>query len=223
MNNGNFRKYLIYAIGEIVLVVMGILIALSINNWNNQKLDRKEEFQIYKNLKNQIKEDKEVIEGVVDYNNIYLQQYNFAHQIIEENDRSKIDTLKKMAFNLYRYSDINIGSTIYQNMANSGELKLLKNSSIIDRLQGLEVLYIFMNRLEENHFQMILSFVGAEMLDNINLSTGEIERPDDLYNLAFHNKFLAFRVIMNEKSDVYQRALNEIDLITKLIDEELKR
>ena len=36
-----FSKYLIYAIGEIVLVVIGILIALQINNWNeNRKIER---------------------------------------------------------------------------------------------------------------------------------------------------------------------------------------
>ena len=223
LNNGNFKKYLIYAIGEIFLVVAGILIALSINNWNNKKADRKAEFQIYKNLKNQINEDKEVIKGVVDYNNVYLKQYNFAHQIIEKNDRSKIDTLKKIAFNLFRYSDINIGSTIYQNMVNSGELKLLKNSTIIDRLQGLEVTYIYMNRVEENHFQMTLRFVGPGIMDNINLSTGKVDRPDELYKLAFHNQFLAFMVIMKEKDEVYQRALKEIEIITKLIVEELKR
>jgi hypothetical protein len=32
-----FSKYLLYAIGEIVLVVIGILIALSINNWNEKR------------------------------------------------------------------------------------------------------------------------------------------------------------------------------------------
>ena len=39
LSDNKFSKYLVYAIGEIVLVVIGILIALSINNWNeNNKL-----------------------------------------------------------------------------------------------------------------------------------------------------------------------------------------
>lgn len=37
METGKTGKYLKYAIGEIILVVIGILIALSINNWNEQK------------------------------------------------------------------------------------------------------------------------------------------------------------------------------------------
>jgi hypothetical protein len=36
LTENKFSKYVLYAIGEIVLVVIGILIALSINNWNEQ-------------------------------------------------------------------------------------------------------------------------------------------------------------------------------------------
>ncbi len=37
--NNQFRKYLKYAVGEIILVVLGILIALQINNWNNHRIE----------------------------------------------------------------------------------------------------------------------------------------------------------------------------------------
>ena len=39
IDSGGARKYLLYAIGEITLVVIGILIALQINNWNQNRLD----------------------------------------------------------------------------------------------------------------------------------------------------------------------------------------
>ena len=42
LSENKFSKYLLYAVGEIVLVVIGILIALQINNWNeNRKTDNK--------------------------------------------------------------------------------------------------------------------------------------------------------------------------------------
>ena len=44
-------KYLLYAIGEIVLVVIGILIALSINNWNENRKERQVELKILKEIK----------------------------------------------------------------------------------------------------------------------------------------------------------------------------
>ena len=40
LSEGKTGKYLKYAIGEIILVVIGILIALSINNWNQNQKDR---------------------------------------------------------------------------------------------------------------------------------------------------------------------------------------
>ena len=39
----NLKRYLIYAIGEILLVMIGILLALQVNNWNEQKKNKKKE------------------------------------------------------------------------------------------------------------------------------------------------------------------------------------
>ena len=52
-------KYLKYAIGEIVLVVIGILIALSINNWNINRVDSKKEIKYLKSIKLDLLKDIE--------------------------------------------------------------------------------------------------------------------------------------------------------------------
>lgn len=57
LNENKFGKYLTYAIGEIILVVIGILIALSINNWNQLKNNKIEEVIILKNLIEDLKTD----------------------------------------------------------------------------------------------------------------------------------------------------------------------
>jgi len=54
LGDGATRKYLYYAIGEIALVVMGILIALQINNWNEWRKDRIEEEEILIDLRENI-------------------------------------------------------------------------------------------------------------------------------------------------------------------------
>ena len=43
INEGKTSKYLKYAVGEILLVVIGILIALQVNNWNNDRLTKRNE------------------------------------------------------------------------------------------------------------------------------------------------------------------------------------
>ena len=46
LTENKFSKYLIYAIGEIILVAIGILIALQVNNWNNSRIERKTEIKL---------------------------------------------------------------------------------------------------------------------------------------------------------------------------------
>jgi len=59
INQNQMGKYFKYAIGEILLVMVGILLALQVNNWNNNRIDAKREASYIKNierdLNNQLK------------------------------------------------------------------------------------------------------------------------------------------------------------------------
>jgi len=68
----NVRRYLLYAIGEILLVVIGILIALQINNWNEVRKDRASELDILHNLKEELLRNKEELEI---YQQLHLDGY----------------------------------------------------------------------------------------------------------------------------------------------------
>jgi|TARA_R110001606_G_scaffold397685_2_gene574917 hypothetical protein len=57
LTENKFSKYLLYAIGEILLVVIGILIALSINNWNEERKSRADEIKILTNIKKSLLSD----------------------------------------------------------------------------------------------------------------------------------------------------------------------
>ena len=57
LSEGKTEKYFKYAIGEIILVVIGILIALQINNWNNERILAKEEKLLLANLKEEYQEN----------------------------------------------------------------------------------------------------------------------------------------------------------------------
>ena len=52
-----FSKYLIYAIGEIILVVIGILIAIQINNWNNDNIERELELNMLSEILTNLEKD----------------------------------------------------------------------------------------------------------------------------------------------------------------------
>lgn len=62
MSESKTRKYIKYAVGEIVLVVIGILIALSLNNWNETRKDQNSEKAILKDLKKEFQSNLEEID-----------------------------------------------------------------------------------------------------------------------------------------------------------------
>ncbi len=56
-SENQFSKYLVYSTGEILLVMIGILLALQVNNWNEQRKVKSEETKILKNLITSLNQD----------------------------------------------------------------------------------------------------------------------------------------------------------------------
>jgi len=67
-----FSKYLLYAIGEIILVVIGILIALQINNWNENRKINNQETVYLQDLKNDFTFDIETLKAKVEDNSLMI-------------------------------------------------------------------------------------------------------------------------------------------------------
>ena len=88
LSENRFSKYLIYAIGEIALVVIVILIALQVNNWNEVKKERTLTMKLLKNLSEEINQDSIYFSDV--YNaekRIFL---NAAEILFREHSKEKI-------------------------------------------------------------------------------------------------------------------------------------
>jgi len=220
---GNLGKYLTYAIGEIIIVVAGILLALYLNNWNQKRTEKKLEIQYYQSMKNQLIEDLEIIIGEMDYNQTYLDQLSYAENLIFLNDRRNLDTLGKIALNMVKYSDFRRKSSIYQTLVTSGEILIIKNSRIIEKLQNLEETYTYINRLEENHSTIILSQIIPDIRERIQFNPVKVVNPEAIFNYQFQNSFDILIYIMMEKSGIYARAKDEIQSLIDLIDLEIKQ
>jgi len=222
VKEGNLRKYIAYAIGEIVIVVAGILLALYLNNWNQERTDKKLEIQYYQSMNNQLQEDLNIILGEINYNQNYLNQFYYAKNLILMNDESMIDTLGNIAINMVRFSDFRRKSNIYQTLINSGEIIKINNYKITERLQSLEETYTYINRLEENHSSIILSQIIPDIRQRIQFDPLKVENPESLFEYQFQNNFDILIILMLEKSEIYKRAKEEISSIIDLIDQELK-
>jgi hypothetical protein len=221
LTENKFRKYILYAIGEIFLVVIGILIALQINNWNNLRIEKKAEQTSYQNIRQQIVEDSTELSGVKAFNLHYLNQYAFANEIIKSNDRKQIDTLALITIYLSQYSDFHGNGNIFQNLVNSGEINLLQNAAISNSVQKLEMIYAHLNKLEDIHWEIISNELTPEVKGVINYATMEIIKPDKLYSVELQNIFVEIIFLTKGKDVVYNQALEKIRSIIELIEEEV--
>ena len=222
IKQGNLKRYLLYAVGEILLVMIGISLAFQVSNWDDNRIKKNAEIRFYENIKEQIIDDKELIAGQRHYNNRHMVQYKYANEIIEANDRSKLDTLGIIVRNLTNYSDFDKEGNIYETMVNSGQIKLLQNHEIVNGIRELEELYNYMNRMENIHYDAMMQHLVVALNPVIAFATNEIKKPDAVFTYEFQNLVVMLMQVMEEKDEVYTNTLYEIERVLKLIDEELK-
>jgi len=96
LSEGKTGKYFKYAIGEILLVVFGILIALQINNWNeNRKQDNAEEIFL-RGIKSDLLKDREFIDYVLTFIEPKVEAYSILNKTVQPDystNRVQIDSL----------------------------------------------------------------------------------------------------------------------------------
>ncbi len=186
-SENRFTKYLFYAIGEIILVVIGILIALQINNWNNRRVEKEEEKKSYRNIKRQIEDDRKELTDVKAFNNYFSDTYKHANEIIRAKDYTKSDSLALIAMGLSQYSDFNSSGNIYETLVNSGNLELLKNDEITSLIQQLENTYIFANKLETIHWEIIINELSPALRGVVNFDAFKAVKPEKLFEVEMQN------------------------------------
>ncbi len=222
IQENNVKKYLLYAIGEILLVMIGITLAFQADNWNENRERKIAEIRTYENIRDEIIGDKKLIQGQMIYNNNYMVQFEYAKDIILTNDQTKMDTLGIIATKLVNYSDFEGEGNIYETMVNSGEIQLLRNQMIINRVRWLEESYNYINRMENIHYDVMMNFAAPNITSAVNFITAEVVDPDLIFSNEFQNLVFLLIRIMKEKDNTYLSAINEIDGILALIDEEIK-
>lgn len=222
IKEGNLKRYLFYAIGEILLVMIGISLAFQLNNWNDNRIKSNTEISYYQNIQDQIADDKALVLEQIDFNNRYMAQFNFANEILEAEDRSKMDTLGLIVRNLTQYSDFDKKGNIYETLVSSGEIKLLRNHTIVNSIRELEEKYTYVNRMENIHYDAMMNYVIVATNPILKFSNASVQKPDQLYSYQFQNLVLSLLQIMQEKDKVYNEALYQIEVTSELIDEELE-
>jgi hypothetical protein len=233
-----FTKYLFYALGEIILVVIGILIALAINNANQKRLTEKNEETYLIGLKEEFQTSKLKLKELIAVNQ---SNYTGAKQILEYTNANAMppseDLFSKVLYSTFS-TDIafNPNNSLLQEMINSGNLKNLSNpelriqltnwvSTIEDirrqeeelGIQRIKVLDMF----RTNNYSLRTIFEKAGVSESLGLPNTEITESNLglLDSKEFENNVLMFIITSYATEEVHYRPLmQDLDKILKLID-----
>jgi len=127
MEKNKTGKYLKYAIGEVVLVVIGILIALSINNWNESRIDRISEQAILRQLKSEFNSNLKQLDEKIGIRSYII---NSAIQLLANIDNPSIRNIDSIEMHLAKTIPYTTFDPILNDLATSGNLRLIKNDSL---------------------------------------------------------------------------------------------
>ena len=141
MEKNKTGKYLKYAIGEIALVVIGILIALQINNWNEQRKDSIIEKVYLEGIKNDLKKDIEQANFII---GIYLTPLNIIDNI-DSNFKldstlklQNIDTFSMSITSLFRKKkSFRPTKGTYSSLIADGKSNLITNRILFQKIQSI--------------------------------------------------------------------------------------
>jgi hypothetical protein len=124
---GETVKYLKYAVGEIILVVIGILIALSINNWNEDRKASFEEQKILLQLKNEFEKNLDQLNEKIYMRNKMTLASEGLLNYIDHPERMIEDSL---LYYMFRLTQEPTFDPIENDLVVSGKLRMIKNDSL---------------------------------------------------------------------------------------------
>ena len=171
LNQGKTTKYFKYAIGEIVLVMIGILLALQVNNWNeNRKINSKEQ-TFLKDLKSELSSNLDALNVVIDE---HQKSYKAAQELLAYSRKPKElenipeSTANQLVTTMNQNWTYNPKKGILNSIISSGQLTFFKNKKL----------------------KYLLASIDDVTQDAVE-STYQIERDrSDLLNPAFKNGFI---------------------------------
>ncbi len=199
LTENKFSKYLIYAIGEIVLVVIGILIALSINNWNEQRKTRLLEESYNQSIKNDLNNDHKTIEFIIMDTKLIIDGYKLLMDQLKS-----FDTIKdsRPLYTLMRdntgFIDLKISDNTIETLKNSGNIEIISSKPVREGIQTyydtVEIIYMqqnFMNayvinNTMEKFFNYLECEKGIENNTKVPFDDRAIENLPDAYAFLNH-------------------------------------
>ena len=210
IESGSARKYLLYAVGEIALVVIGILIALQINNRNEWRKDRQKETIILKDMVKNLNINIQTFKDDI----AYLQHKDASSKIVLsalDNRKPYHDSLRQH-FHRARITkqDLFFSNVAYQLLKDHG-LDIISNKSLSDEILNLYEVVIPKILSTNSLVNNVQDSFDNHIVQNFTLVTGEGLTPNDYESLYSDHFYISW--IRAHKEGRYYLIGTNIELI----------
>ena len=128
--NSNNSGYIKYAIGEIILVALGILIALQVNNMNQSRLEKKALKNYFEKIKSNVQLDMIESEKLLKFRTDHAHACNEVSQMLIENDFSNQLKIQQSIFDMIIEKQLNYNRSAFESLKSSGFLRHLHKKSL---------------------------------------------------------------------------------------------
>ena len=230
LSEGKTGKYFKYAIGEIILVVIGILIALSINNWNESKKSSRIELEFLKNLNRDLDIDLVNFENKISIDSSIMSSNKKIMLAIQNHDEEALN--KSFSGNRNGLSAINRAGIFYPQKSAYESLKsqgiqLISNDSLRQKIINLYD-YRYQTISDFLKFQWdMLSQTNPYLFENLETNIdGETKRPNDINQLFKDKQFYNFVSHMYSENlialDFYRPCLEDLKSVSATLKQEIR-
>ena len=231
LSDNKFSKYLIYAVGEIILVVIGILIALQVNNLNEVRKSNLELNKINQNLIQEFESNQKALNialgGLKWTKRGGLKILSMIGKSESELNHTNLDSLIETSLFWPTWKPTNF---VLNELKSTGKLSLIKNSKIKELLfeyeRQSESVNEWNRRMEKSSQDIVDYIKNYGSLRNVNHNRISIKKSDlDFNNISFFND-LKFENQVDEKvlySQFLENVYAETDkLISEILEETRK-
>ncbi|NCT09495.1 MAG: hypothetical protein GW772_05375 [Flavobacteriia bacterium] len=233
LTENKFQKYLMYAFGEIFLVVIGILLALQFNNWSIENANKVKEEWYLINMVEDIEYQRDILKEMKEhYENCVKTSESILKSYKKEKNFRNIDSLNEKLNLLMEVDNFpNINNT-YQELISSGQQALIKNKelsvSIIDYYLFSEDNYIDIKNNNDNVYYRELHPMFYDLAQIVILEDELYDDKEHLFETDDEIETILEKKLENEETKIkFLNALKSLILINQLqlemIDETIKK